>query len=170
MPGSAIHSRNPGFYDAFISAGQTVLRWKFLHCYRNPHLHILTGHQLARRVGRPGPAAAFERTPVTFSSVADRIGATGVRERRVRAYSVERDAYAWWLAEEEWMRTPGKRHRTGAIAGQGRLILAGAPSHANRARYPRDHRGRADHQAARAHLRMQRDAAATRAPRPAAAA
>uniref|UniRef100_UPI003F4922DE hypothetical protein n=1 Tax=Streptosporangium sp. CA-256172 TaxID=3240076 RepID=UPI003F4922DE len=134
------------------------------------HLRILTGHQLARRVGKPSPAAAFERTPVTFSHVADRIGATGVRERRVRAYSVERDAYAWWLAEEEWMRTPGKRHRTGAIAGQGRLILAGAPSHANRARYPRDHRGRADHQAARAHLRMQRDAAATRAPRPAAAA
>ncbi|WP_436764367.1 hypothetical protein [Streptosporangium sp. V21-05] len=135
------------------------------------HLSILTGHQLARRVGGPGPAAEFERTPVTLSSVADRIGATGVRERRVRAYSVERDVYAWWLAEEEWMRTPGKRHRNVAIAGQGRLILAGAPSHANRPRYPRDHRGRADHQAARAYLRMQRDAAATRATlQPAAAA
>ncbi|MEU8381142.1 hypothetical protein [Streptosporangium sp. NPDC048865] len=51
-------------------------------------------HQLARRVGRPGPVAAFERTPVTLSSVADRIGVTRVRERRVRAYSIERDAYA----------------------------------------------------------------------------
>ncbi|WP_440107820.1 hypothetical protein [Streptosporangium sp. H16] len=69
------------------------------------------------------------------------------------------------------MRTPGKRHRNPAIAGQGRLILPGAPSHENRARYPRDHCGRADRQAARAHLRMQRDAAVTRAvPRPGAAA
>ncbi|WP_344886989.1 hypothetical protein [Streptosporangium longisporum] len=101
---------------------------------------------------------------MTFSHVADRIGATGVRERRVRAYSVERDAYTWWPAEEQWMRTAGRRRRTAAIAGQGRLILAGAPSHVNRPRYPRDH------QTARAHLRMQRDAAVTRALRPAAAA
>ncbi|MEU4835928.1 hypothetical protein [Streptosporangium sp. NPDC023615] len=113
---------------------------------------------------------AFERTLVTFSHVADRIGATGARERRLRTYSIERDAYAWWLAEEQWMRTPGKRRRTAAIAGQGRLILPGAPSHANRPRYPRDHRGRADHRAARIYLQMQRDAAARAAARPAAAA
>jgi hypothetical protein len=86
--------------------------------------------------------------------VARRIGATGVRERRHRAYAIERTAYAWWLAELEWMHTPGPRPR--AVPGQARLILAGAPNHANRDRYPRDHRGRANHRAARRQLARQR--------------
>jgi hypothetical protein len=89
-----------------------------------------------------------------LDTVARRIGATGVRERRHRAYAIERTAYGWWLAELERMHTPGPRRRT--VLGQARLILAGAPNHANRDRYPRDRRGRADHRAARRRLARQR--------------
>lgn len=81
-------------------------------------------------------------------------GAAGVRERRHRAYAIERTAYAWWLTELEWMHTPGSRRRT--VPGQARLILPGAANHAHRDRYPRNHRGRANHRAAHRQLTWQR--------------
>ncbi|MFI6816078.1 hypothetical protein ACIBG7_26985 [Nonomuraea sp. NPDC050328] len=50
---------------------------------------------------------------------------------------------------------PQRAHRSGpAVPGLGRLIPPGAPSHANRPRYPRNHHGRADHRAARVHLQL----------------
>ncbi|MBG0819038.1 hypothetical protein [Planomonospora sp. ID82291] len=121
------------------------------------HLEILKAHQLARRSDRPAPGA-WRRTRTSLATVAARIGAAGTRERRHRAYAIERDAYAWWLAELGWMRTKGKRRRPPG-PDQTRLLLAGLPRWGNRDRYPRDHEGRADHRAARVDLAMQRLAA-----------
>ncbi|WP_068929380.1 hypothetical protein [Planobispora rosea] len=121
------------------------------------HLETLKGHQLARQSPRPAPAA-WRRTPTRLDTVAARIGAAGTRERRHRAYAIERDTYAWWLAELGWMRTKGKRRRP-LGPDQTRLVLAGLPRWSNRDRYPRDHTGRADHRAARLDLEMQRLAA-----------
>ncbi|MFC6582117.1 hypothetical protein [Planomonospora parontospora] len=117
------------------------------------HLEILQTHRLARRSDRPTPGA-WRRTRTSLATVAARIGSAGTTERRHRAYSIERDTYAWWLAELAWMTTKGKRRR--ATPGQSRLVLAGLPRWGNRDRYPRDHRGRADHRAARVDLAMQR--------------
>jgi NAD(P)-dependent dehydrogenase (short-subunit alcohol dehydrogenase family) len=100
-------------------------------------------------------SAEWRRTRASLTGAARRIDAHGTRERRHRAYALDRQLYAWWLAEFDWMKTRGKRTARGrAVPGQGRLILPGAPSYANRARYPRDHRGRADHRAARVHLQL----------------
>jgi hypothetical protein len=116
------------------------------------HLNVLQAHQLARYVSRPAPGA-WRRTRTTFDSVANRIGAVGTRERRHRAYAIERETYAWWLAELDWLRTPGKRAtRRGAartVQGQAHLILPGLPSHATRPRYPRTPNGSPDHPTAR---------------------
>ena len=91
------------------------------------HLQQLQEHRVARLSSRPTPGS-WRRTATRLDTVARRIGATGVRERRHRAYAIERTAYGWWLAELERMHTPGPRRR--AVRGQGRLILAGAPNHA----------------------------------------
>ncbi|MEV4009848.1 hypothetical protein AB0J35_05065 [Nonomuraea angiospora] len=126
------------------------------------HLAILEKHGLATEGHRP---AGWRRTRASLTDAARRIDAHGTRERRHRAYALDRQLYAWWLAEFDWMKTRGKRTARGrTMPGQGRLILPGAPSYANRARYPRDHRGRADHRAARVHLQLA--AAARRAPQP----
>ncbi|MGN9845818.1 hypothetical protein ACTMTI_47620 [Nonomuraea sp. H19] len=113
---------------------------------------VQIGLVLGRQVEQQAADAA-ERLLSRLDQAARRIGADGTRERRHRAYAIERAAWAWWLAEHEWMRTRGKpRKGQRHIPGQRRLILAGAPAHANRDRYPRDRHGRADHRAARAHL------------------
>ncbi|WP_157254837.1 hypothetical protein [Nonomuraea typhae] len=113
------------------------------------HLTLLRRHHLTP--GRTPQAA--ERLHARLDRAARRIGAHGTHERRHRTYAIERAAWAWWLAEHAWMRTRGKpRKGQPLIPGQRQLILAGAPAHANRQRYPRDRRGRADHRAARAHL------------------
>ncbi|MFC4062763.1 hypothetical protein ACFOWE_31100 [Planomonospora corallina] len=71
------------------------------------HLEILQRHRLARSGARPAPGT-WQRTRTSLTSTARRIGAAGARERRHRTYAIERDAYAWWLAELAWMRTKGK--------------------------------------------------------------
>ncbi|MFB9891528.1 hypothetical protein [Planobispora takensis] len=120
------------------------------------HLEILRSHRLARTSERPEPGA-WRRTRTRLDTVAARIGVAGTTERRHRAYAIERETYAWWRAELEWMTTTGKRQPP--PPGQERLLLVGASRWANRERYPRDGRGRADHRAARAELRAQRLAA-----------
>ncbi|NUW47017.1 hypothetical protein [Nonomuraea rhodomycinica] len=116
------------------------------------HLTILDKHGIAAQSHRP---PGWRRTRASLTGAARRLEAHGTRERRHRAYALDRQLYAWWLAELDWMKTRGKRTARGrAVPGQGRLILPGAPSYANRARYPRDHRGRADHRAARVHLQL----------------
>ncbi|MFI6541431.1 hypothetical protein ACIBHY_53890 [Nonomuraea sp. NPDC050547] len=123
------------------------------------HLTVLTRHQLDPRPGTSArSAAARERLHRRLDRAARQIGSSGRRERRHRRYAIEREAWRWWLEELEWMKTTGKRRPT--APGQRRLVLAGAPRYANRDAYPRDHRGRADHRAARARLVATRAAAA----------
>lgn len=125
------------------------------------HLDTLARHQLAPTRRPSTTPQARQSLQKRLDRAARRIGADGTRERRHRGYAVERAAYAWWLAEHDWMRTKGKpRKGQKQVPGQRRLVLAGAPSHANRDRYPRDRHGRADHRAARTHLRVARPKAA----------
>lgn len=125
----------------------------YTECTTRRHLKLLQEHHIARRTSGL-VTGRWRRTRLHLDTAARTMGAIGVRERRHRAYAVERTAYAWWLAELERMHTPGPRRRP--VRGQGRLILLGAPGHAHRDAYPRDSHGRADHRAARCHLTMER--------------
>ncbi len=98
-------------------------------------LVVRSGHRWRRgRVDRRGAAARA-------------LGVDGRLRRRAERYALEREAWAWWCAELEWMtaaRRTGVRRRAGA--GQMPLVdLAGAgfPAH------PRRCGGRADFSAAR---------------------
>lgn len=73
-----------------------------------PHEHDralqqLLDHDLARAHGpriQPGPDHR--------DAIARRLGAAGTIERRAARYRLEREVWAWWLAELDWMTTRGR--------------------------------------------------------------
>jgi DNA-binding MarR family transcriptional regulator len=80
---------------------------------------------------------------------AAKLGLTGTLAARVESYRVEREVWAWWLAELITMKTPpGLRPRRPHFSSR---PLFGAPSPGERVwpRYPRDGQNRAQHTVAR---------------------
>lgn len=132
-------------------------------------LRLLAAHRLARcrpdGPGRTGPTwcAGSRRHRTTAART---LGIDGVLAERVRAVAVDRQTWAWWLAELAWMHTPARSRPERARAGRTRrpgpgqqtLPLPGAISARHRhGAYPRHPgrggaSGRADHAAARAVL------------------
>lgn len=93
------------------------------------------------------------RRPDTDSRdmTAERIGIAGRLADRARRYTVERELWAWWRDEEEWMRSPHRptQHRRPA-PDQISLFTAGGRS--TRGAHPRRIDGRADLRTARAYV------------------
>jgi hypothetical protein len=135
-------------------------------------LRLLASHRLVRsgpsRPGSSGPTwCAGSRKHRTTAARTLRV--EGILAERSRRVAVDRQAWAWWLAELAWMQTPARSRPEGTRAGRtGRTRLAGPGQQtlplpgATTARhrlgpYPR-HRGRggasgrADHAGARAAL------------------
>lgn len=106
----------------------------------------LEAHGLVEHDAEGWHPRALERRTIA----ADLLGVTGRLEARARNYELERELWAWWSAEHERIRTPG-RHRAGP-RGQGVFALVGVdelrpwqlwPA------YPRRRDRRADHYLAR---------------------
>lgn len=94
--------------------------------------------------------------------------ATGVDGRlagRARRYAVERELWAWWQAEDTWMRAP---HRTSSKRRPGRGQLALLPDEGTHAYGPHPRRpdGRLDWSEARRIVEEERGGIAHRRPRP----
>lgn len=96
------------------------------------------------------PGGFIRQNPAGLDLVARRLGVAGVLEARAALYSVEREAWAWWCAELDWMRAPrrtdarkrpqpGRNGTTPLFAVEQRVW----PAH------PRRADGRADFRAAR---------------------
>ena len=98
-------------------------------------------------------------------AAAVRLGVAGRLVERARRYSVERELWAWWQAEDAWMRAPRRpdaRHRP----GRGQLsLLPDDGTHAY-GPHPRRPDGRLDWRAARREVEHERGGVARR-PRPA---
>lgn len=75
----------------------------------------------------------------------------GRLQERAARYMVERELWAWWQAEETWMRAPRRTHPS-RRPGPGQLALV--PDFGTNAygAHPRDANGRADYRTARALL------------------
>lgn len=86
-----------------------------------------------------GPDGAREQA-------AEDLHATGYLHLRSERYAAERQVWAWWNAEVEWMtrKAKSRRRRSGSTAVP--LFNTGRPEHA---RYPRGPDRRGDHRAAR---------------------
>ena len=143
-------------------------------------LSVLAAHRLARS---KAPRAAAIGARWRAGSRRHRIGAArtlgieGTLAVRTRVVTEDREVWAWWLAELDWMHTPArarpewKRRRVGGMrtrqAGPGQQVLPlpGAITARHRyGAYPRHPgrggaSGRADHATARANLRARRVAA-----------
>lgn len=83
------------------------------------------------------------------AAAAQQLGITGRLDQRARRYSIERELWAWWQAEQTWMTTPRRlqpKHRP----GPGQLALLPDPGTSTYGAHPRRADGRADYRAARA--------------------
>jgi hypothetical protein len=83
-------------------------------------------------------------------SAAKREGVGGVLKERGERYGIEREAWAWWRAEAEWMRAPRRRagnRRPGR--GQGQLFAVPGDGTSVYGTHPRGGDGRADYREAR---------------------
>ncbi|HEY5515347.1 MAG TPA: hypothetical protein VIK12_03980, partial [Pengzhenrongella sp.] len=94
-------------------------------------------------------------------AAAVRIGVDGRLAERAHRYSVERELWAWWRAEETWMHTP-RRTAPSRRPGRGQLSLVPDDGTHAYGPYPRRADGRADHDAARRELVDERDGIAAR--------
>lgn len=74
--------------------------------------------------------------------VAGQVGTAGTQQRRAALYRLERDLWAWWRAEVEWMRTP-RRDRPRRRAAPTQLALISDSQQGVWGAHPRRH-GRAD--------------------------
>lgn len=99
-------------------------------------------------MGRGG----WSRTdPTTRDLAAQRRGVDGQLAARAERYAAERELWAWWLAELDWMTTaPAERPKRPA-AGQLTLVTD-LPSTTTWPMHPRTRGGRADYRAARRFL------------------
>lgn len=82
-------------------------------------------------------------------AAAARLDVSGRLDDRARRYRIERELWAWWQAEETWMRAPGRlspRRRPSA----GQLALLPEMGTSTWGAHPRLANGRADYRAARA--------------------
>lgn len=99
------------------------------------------------------------------SVVARRLGIDGRLVDRARRYNVERELWAWWRAEETWMNAPRRTARSRRSSVGQLSLLPDEGTHAY-GPYPRRGDGRADHDAAKHELLVERNGIAIR-PRPA---
>jgi hypothetical protein len=84
-------------------------------------------------------------------AAAVRLGVDGRLMDRARRYRVERELWAWWQAEETWMRAPRRTHPS-RRPGPGQLALLPELGTNAYGAHPRRPDGRADYRAARAML------------------
>lgn len=82
---------------------------------------------------------------------ADRLSIAGRLEERARRYSIERELWAWWQAEQTWMEAP-RRAAANRRPGPGQLALVPMPGVNTFGAHPRRADGRADYRSARAHV------------------
>lgn len=82
-------------------------------------------------------------------AAAVRLGVDGRLAARARRYRVERELWAWWQAEETWMRAPRRTHPS-RRPGPGQLALLPELGTNAYGAHPRRADGRADFRAARA--------------------
>lgn len=93
----------------------------------------------------------WERTDASAREhTAEHAGTAGILAARAERYAVERELWAWWQAELEWMCTP-RRERT-RRAEPDQLTLTFRPLLPRRTRKHPRNRGRADFRAARRYL------------------
>lgn len=100
------------------------------------------------------------------TAAARRLDVDGRLDDRAHRYAVERELWAWWQAEDAWMRAPrrpGAKHRP----GRGQLALVLTPDAGTHAYGPHPRRadGRLDWREARRIVEDERDGRAQR-PRP----
>ncbi len=139
-----------------VTADDLAVRTGYRIAYVRVLLAVLAGLRLARprRGGRTWQAGSRRHR----TTAARQLGVHGVLAARARAIAVDRDVWAWWRAEVEWMHTPladrplyGRRGRRPG-PGQAALPLPQLPATARErlGPYPRDVHGRGDHALARA--------------------
>ncbi len=80
------------------------------------------------------------------AGVADELGVMGTLDDRAARYGIEREVWAWWLAEHNWMTAAGRHHRRRRPTLTQPALPLGNPWDQFPA-YPRTRR-RADHRAA----------------------
>lgn len=80
-------------------------------------------------------------------AAADARGVTGRLAARAERYAVERELWAWWCAELDWMNTPRAERPKRPAPGQ--LVLVPDLGPAPHPIHPRTANGRADYRAAR---------------------
>ncbi|MGO1740085.1 MAG: hypothetical protein ACTHYM_13940, partial [Actinomycetaceae bacterium] len=100
-------------------------------------------------------------------TAAAHVGVQGRLDERARRYSVERELWAWWQAEDEWMRAP-QRPSTKRRPRRGQLSLLPEDGTHAYGPHPRRADGRLDWRAARRIIEDERHGHARR-PRPASA-
>ncbi|GAA3513900.1 hypothetical protein [Georgenia daeguensis] len=84
-------------------------------------------------------------------TAARHLGTHGRLQQRANRYRLERELWAWWQAEQTWMRSP-RRTSPGRRPGPGQLALLAADGTNIYGAHPRRPDGRADYAAARRHL------------------
>lgn len=87
----------------------------------------------------------------TRDVAADKLSVAGRLHERSRRYTVERELWAWWQAEQTWMEAP-RRTAANRRPSPGQLILVPMPGVNTFGAHPRNAKGRADYRSARAHL------------------
>lgn len=101
----------------------------------------------------PGGGWTRHGDPAALNRVADEADTAGRHQARAARYATEREAWAWWQAELDWLRATrhhaefGGRHRGGSRSGRPRPGWLA---------YPRHRDGRADYAAARHVLQASR--------------
>ena len=88
-------------------------------------------------------------------AAAERLGVDGRLQRRAAAYTVERELWAWWQAEQTWMQAP-RRPGAGRRPGRGQLTLLPEFGTSAYGAHPRRADGRADYRAARTEVEQER--------------
>lgn len=135
--------------DLAIRTGYSSTRLRCL-------LDRLVGHRLARadRVGRWLLFGRSHSTGTRLDRAARTLGVHGVLAERAGRYSLERQAWAWWIDELTWRGLSAAQKRRTPGAGQTVLPLAGHDtlSRHHRGPHPRTSNGRADFAAARRYL------------------
>ena len=114
-------------------------------------------------------AGVIERNPDGWHRVdalpldvaAERVGAAGRLDARAVRYRVEREAWAWWKAEEAWMHAP-RRPDAKRRPSRGQLSLVPDDGTHAYGPHPRRPDGRLDYAAARRIIIDERDGTAVR--------
>lgn len=96
------------------------------------------------------PGGFIRQNPAGLDLVAHRLGVAGVLEARAALYSAEREAWAWWCAELDWMRAPRRTDaRKRPQPGRDGITPLFAVEQRVWPAYPRRADGRADFRVAR---------------------